>query len=95
MTGVGIERFTRMTNFDVSDSVDRFQRVLDRSGIQAELEAQGIEEGDVVHIADFEMMWGEQDEEGNLISELEFARAALEAEGHEVDPDDGEDRAES
>ncbi len=85
VTGVGIERFTRMTNFDVPDSVDRFQRVLDRSGIQAELEAQGIEEGDIVHIADFEMMWGEQDEEGNLISELEFTRAALEAAAGETD----------
>jgi hypothetical protein len=34
------------------------------------------------------MMWGEQDEEGNLISELEFTRAALEAEGADPDPDD-------
>ncbi len=96
VTGVGIERFTRMTNFDVSDSVDRFQRVLDRSGIQAELEAQGIQEGDVVHIADFEMMWGEQDEEGNLLSDLDFTRAALEAEAaeadeHEFDEDDFEE----
>lgn len=89
--GVGIERFTRMTNFDVPDSVERFQRVLDRSGIQAELEAQGIQDGDVVHIADFEMMWGEQDEEGNLLSELEFTRAALEAEEADSEADSWEE----
>ncbi|HEV2127398.1 MAG TPA: GTPase ObgE [Thermomicrobiales bacterium] len=78
--GVGIERFTRMTNFDVPDSVDRFQRVLEGSGIQAELERQGVQEGDTVHIADFEMPWGEQDEEGNVLSADQFVRAALEAE---------------
>jgi GTP-binding protein len=97
VTGVGIERFTRMTNFNVQDSVDRFQRVLDRSGIQAELEAQGIQDGDIVQIADFEMTWGEQDEEGNLISDLEFTRAALEAEGpgDEDELDDEDDLEES
>jgi len=80
VSGVGIERFTRMTNFDVQDSVDRFQRVLEGSGIQAELERQGIQEGDIVHIAEFEMPWGDQDEEGNLLSADQFVRAALEAE---------------
>ncbi len=80
ISGVGIERFTRMTNFDVQDSVDRFQRVLEGSGIQAELERQGIQEGDTVHIADFEMPWGDQDEEGNLLTSDQFVRAALEAE---------------
>jgi GTP-binding protein len=90
VSGVGIERFTRMTNFAVPDSVDRFQRVLDRSGIQAELESQGIQDGDIVHIADFEMTWGEQDEEGNLISDEEFTRAALEAEARS-NPDDEDD----
>lgn len=80
VTGVGIERFTRMTNFDVGDSVDRFQRVLEGSGIQAELQRQGIQEGDTVHIADIEMPWGDQDEEGNLLSANQFIKAALDAE---------------
>jgi GTP-binding protein len=88
VSGIGIERFTRMTNFSVPDSVDRFQRVLDRSGIQAELEAQGIQDGDTVHIADFEMTWGEQDEEGNLISDEAFTKAAFEAEAAELGPDE-------
>jgi GTP-binding protein len=86
VSGVGIERFTRMTNFSIADAVDRFQRVLERSGIQAELEAQGVQDGDTVHIADFEMTWGEQDEEGNLISDEAFTRAALEAEEAEIGP---------
>jgi GTP-binding protein len=85
VTGVGIERFTRMTNFGVADSVERYQRVLEGSGITAELERQGIGEGDIVHIAEFEMPWGEQDEEGNLISADAFTRAALEAEALALD----------
>jgi GTP-binding protein len=90
VAGVGIERFTRMTNFDVQDSVDRFQRVLEGSGIQAELERQGIQEGDTVHIGSLEMPWGEQDEEGNLLTSDQFVRAALEAEAELVDEDSSE-----
>lgn len=59
VTGVAIERFTRMTNFELEDSVDRFQRVLEGSGISKELEKQGVEAGDVVKIADHELTWGE------------------------------------
>jgi Obg family GTPase CgtA-like protein len=60
VTGVAIERLTRMTNFDQLDSVDRYQRVLDRSGISDELERQGVEPGDTVTIADKELTWGEE-----------------------------------
>jgi GTP-binding protein len=60
VTGVAIERLTRMTNFDQLDSVDRYQRVLDRSGISNELERQGVEPGDTVTIADKELTWGEE-----------------------------------
>lgn len=90
VTGVGIERFTRMTNFDVGDSVDRFQRVLEGSGIQAELQRQGIQEGDTVHIADIEMPWGDQDEEGNLLSANQFIKAALDAESELSDAESEE-----
>jgi GTP-binding protein len=51
-----------MTNFDLDDAVDRFQRVLEASGISGELERQGIEAGDVVHLAGHELAWGEQEE---------------------------------
>ena len=61
VTGVGIERTTRMTNFDLEDSVTRFQRVLDATGISAELGKLGILDGDVVRIAGMDLHWGEQD----------------------------------
>lgn len=63
VNGVGIERFTLMTNFDQWEAAERYQRVLDRSGISAELRRQGIQTGDTVQIATHELVWGEQDDE--------------------------------
>ncbi len=63
VTGVGIERFAKMTNFDQWESADRFQRVLDRSGILDELGKRGIKDGDTVQIGDFEMTWGDEIDE--------------------------------
>jgi GTP-binding protein len=60
--GIGIERFTKMTNFALEDSVRRFQRVLESSGISGELERLGVEPGDTVHIGDHELVWGEHDD---------------------------------
>jgi GTPase len=62
VSGTGIERFTKMTNFDLDEGSGRFQKVLETSGINAELKRQGIETGDLVHIADFELTWGELEE---------------------------------
>jgi GTPase len=62
VTGIGIERFTRMTDFSRDEAVERFQRLLESSGISDELGRLGIEPGDVVHIADVELVWGDQDE---------------------------------
>jgi GTP-binding protein len=62
VTGVAIERFARMTNWELDDAVDRFQRVLEASGIGSELERQGVESGDFVHLADHELIWGEPEE---------------------------------
>ena len=62
VTGIGIERFTRMTDFSRDEAVERFQRLLESSGISAELGRLGIESGDVVHIADIELVWGDQEE---------------------------------
>jgi GTP-binding protein len=61
VTGIGIERTTRMTNFDLEDAANRFQRVLTNSGISDELERQGIRSGDTVTIADYELVWGDPD----------------------------------
>jgi GTPase len=62
VTGIGIERFTRMTDFSNDEGADRFQRVLTSSGISEELERQGVQPGDVVTIASHELFWGEEDE---------------------------------
>jgi GTP-binding protein len=74
VTGVAIERLTRMTNFDQMDSVERYQRVLDRSGISDELEKQEVEPGDTVTIAGHELTWGEEFE----LPELPNRRTARE-----------------
>jgi GTP-binding protein len=66
VTGVGIERFSKMTNFQQWESADRFQRVLERAGIFRELGKRGVQDGDTVRIGDFEMTWGDEvDEEEN------------------------------
>lgn len=91
VTGRGIERFTRMTNFDVYDSVRRFQRVLKGSGIQDELLRQGIQDGDTVHIAEIEMPWGDVDQEGNLLSADQFVEAAVRAESESFGVEEGDD----
>jgi GTP-binding protein len=70
VTGIGIERFTRMTNFDLVDSVRRFQRVLESSGISEELERLGVRPGDTVYIGDYELTWGEHDDFSMIPDEL-------------------------
>lgn len=60
VSGVGVERFTKMTNFAYEEGQERFENFLEGSGISKELERLGIEDGDVVHIGDFELIWGEQ-----------------------------------
>ena len=62
VTGIGIERFTRMTDFSRDEGVERFERLLESSGISGELGRLGVESGDVVHIADIELVWGDQEE---------------------------------
>jgi Obg family GTPase CgtA-like protein len=86
VTGVGIERFTKMTNFDQWESVERFQRVLDRAGISDELNKMGIEEGDTVQIGDFEMTWGDEGEDNPALGRDDERLAKLLA-------DEGDDEA--
>ncbi len=57
--GVKIERLIKMTNFDQPEALDRVQRVLQASGISAALEEAGVQEGDVVTIANAELIWSE------------------------------------
>ncbi|MGH2531197.1 MAG: GTPase ObgE [Thermomicrobiales bacterium] len=76
VTGIAIERLTKMTNFEQDEAIRRYQRVLEASGISAELEKQGVLPGDLVHIAGHELTWGEQDE----LDELEAAGIVIEDE---------------
>jgi GTPase len=57
--GPRIERLTRMTDFSIEEAGDRFQRVLESSGISQALEDLGIEPGDIVHVAEEELVWDE------------------------------------
>lgn len=62
VTGKQIERTTKMTNFDLLEGSDRFQKILETSGITNALNRLGIEHGDTVVIADRELVWGIQEE---------------------------------
>ncbi|HET8786370.1 MAG TPA: GTPase ObgE [Candidatus Limnocylindrales bacterium] len=55
--GKRIERIASQTNFDVEESAERFQRDLDRMGIDAELRRAGVAPGDVVRIGRSELEW--------------------------------------
>lgn len=55
--GRKIERLIAMTNFDQPEALDRIQRVLDASGINAALVEAGIQEGDTVLVGDAELVW--------------------------------------
>jgi GTP-binding protein len=55
--GRRIERLTAMTDFENEESAARFQRDLERLGIDAELRRRGIEPGDVVRIGRAELLW--------------------------------------
>lgn len=67
VTGVGIERFTAMTNFDLWEASERFQRVLEGSGISAELTRQGVQQGDIVTIGTHELDWGDQEDDEEFV----------------------------
>ena len=58
VTGTGLERITRMTNWDLPESALRFQNILDTWGVSETLRAEGVEEGDAVTIAEAELIWG-------------------------------------
>ena len=62
VSGIQIERMTKKTNFDMQEASDRFQSILERSGITKELNRQGVALGDTVVIADRELIWGIQEE---------------------------------
>jgi GTPase len=56
--GKRIERVAVQTNFDVEESAERFQRDLDRLGIDGALRRAGVKPGDTVRIGRVEFEWG-------------------------------------
>jgi GTP-binding protein len=58
--GRRVETAAARIDFDNEESRDRFQRTLERFGIDAELRRQGAEPGTVVRIGRVELEWGEE-----------------------------------
>jgi len=58
--GRRIESTAARTNFDNEESRERFQRTLERLGIDAELRRQGARDGTPVRIGSVELEWGDE-----------------------------------
>jgi GTP-binding protein len=59
VTGNRIEKLLTMTNFSTDEGLQRFQRTINRMGLEDALKAQGIKEGDTVRIKDMEFDYSE------------------------------------
>ena len=57
VSGTAIERAAAMTYWEHHGSVRRFQKLLERLGVEEALRKAGIEEGETVHIGEFELEW--------------------------------------
>ncbi|MDR0486519.1 MAG: GTPase ObgE [Elusimicrobiota bacterium] len=57
VSGKKTETLTEMTKFGEADSLRRYQNILKKIGLEAELEKQGIKTGDTVRISDFEFVY--------------------------------------
>jgi GTP-binding protein len=57
VTGVAIERSAKMTYWEHDGSLRRFQKLMERLGIDESLREAGVEEDDTVHIGNFELEW--------------------------------------
>ena len=66
VAGQGIDRFVAMTNWNYYESALRFQKVLEASGIVAELKAQGVSPGDTVSVGGSEFLWSDDRSDGKL-----------------------------
>jgi GTP-binding protein len=59
ISGPAIERSAAMTFWEHDGSVRRFQKLMEKLGVDEALRKAGIQEGDTVHIGDFELEWQE------------------------------------
>jgi len=57
VSGTAIERAAAMTYWEHYGSVRRFQKLMEKLGVEEALRKAGIEEGETVHIGEFELEW--------------------------------------
>ena len=57
VSGVAIERSAKMTYWEHDGSLRRFQKLMERLGVDEALREAGVEEGDTVFVGDFELEW--------------------------------------
>ena len=57
VAGRRIERLAAQTDFTIGESAERFQRTLQRLGVDAELRRAGVEAGDTVRFGKVELEW--------------------------------------
>ena len=57
--GIAIERAAKMTYWEHDGSLRRFQRLIEKLGVNSALKEAGVQEGDTVFIGDFELEWKE------------------------------------
>jgi len=55
--GAEIERVGAMTNWDLDEAVQRFQRIAEAMGLKAALREAGVQPGDTVRIGEIELEW--------------------------------------
>jgi GTP-binding protein len=59
ISGAAIERSAKMTYWEHEGSLRRFQKLMEKLGVDEALRKAGIQEGDTVAIGDFELEWQE------------------------------------
>ncbi|HNO93470.1 MAG TPA: Obg family GTPase CgtA, partial [Anaerolineales bacterium] len=59
VSGVAIERAAKMTYWEHFGSVRRFQRLMQKLGVDKALREAGVQDGDTVFVGDFELEWQE------------------------------------
>ena len=55
--GADVERVAAMTNWDLDEAVQRFQRLADAMGLKTALREAGVQPGDTVRIGEAELEW--------------------------------------
>jgi len=59
ISGESIERAAAMTYWENDASIRRFQKILEKLGIDEALRKAGVKEGDMVNIGDYELEWSD------------------------------------